>query len=72
MNLSAKEVESLVDLLRKQMLFQTPTIVQEGISAPRAHVAFMLPAYESIMLLIARAGGWQMPAEHRAKLEAMF
>ena len=70
--LTAGETLDLLTALRKSFLYQTPTIVQSGITSPRVHLAMPLSLYEAMMGLIGKAGGWEMPTEDVAQLRAMF
>ena len=70
MKLTEKEVEMLVDLLRRQLLFQTATRIFKGIEIERVHVAIMWEPYCLLMELINKAGGFSPPKECRQALLA--
>lgn len=68
MNLNSQEVENLISLLRKQILFQTATRVWNGVEIDRVNLAIMWQPYCQIMELINKAGGFVPPKEVRTEL----
>jgi hypothetical protein len=70
--LNRKKTDRLVNLLRKQMLYQTATPILNGDKVVRVNVTMHAAAYAEIMQTITEAGGWVMPEEDREKLLASF
>lgn len=71
-NLSAEEVIVLVDALRRNFLYVTPTPVFRNGETVRFNVTMHAPDYLEMMDLIERAGGWTMPAHDKAVVAVQF
>lgn len=64
MGLGRRKIDRLIDLLRMNLLYQTPRV--EGDDAPRAiHVRLLPAAYAETMALIREHGGWDLSGEQR-------
>ena len=70
MNLTPSETEILIDVLRRNFLYQTATRVWKngGIEIERVNLAMMWGAYCQMMELIHKAGGFEPPKEARQEL----
>ena len=74
MPLSAQQTQELVDTLRRQFLYQTPTAALKPGSSTEIDylvVAIKPDAYETMFNLIQSAGGWEMPREDKLRLMKM-
>lgn len=67
MNLHADEVVRLVDLLRRNLLYQTPEITSDG---SMCRVRVRTQDMEILLDLLDRAGGWDLSDEQRARVMA--
>ena len=63
MNLNRKQVERLVNTLRRNLLYQTPRTVFAGGAPSHIAVAFLPESYSELMDLIREAGGWTLPPQ---------
>lgn len=68
--LTRKERQELVDLLRKNMLYQTPKPVFEGDASQPTFVdmRFVFGQQQRILELIVKACGWTLPPEEQEKI----
>ena len=71
--LNRKEVRELTNLLRKNLMYQTPQprFTNEDSDEPtHVTVNFVWPHYQRVLFLMHKAGGWILPPEERAKIMA--
>ena len=69
--LNRKERAELVDLLRKNLIYQTPKPVFREHSDPHptwVDLRFVFAHHQRILLLLHKAGGWTMPKDEKQKL----
>lgn len=69
--LNRKERDELVDLLRKNLLYQTPKpVFRDNADAHPTWVdlRFVFTHQQRILLLLHKAGGWTMPKDEKQKL----
>ena len=71
-DLSPEEVTVLVDALRRNFLYVTPTPVFRNGETVRFNVTMHAPDYLEMMDLIQRAGGWTMPIHDKAVIAVQF
>lgn len=68
--LNRRERLELVDLLRKQLLYQTPKPIfrsEDDEHPAMVELRFIFPHYHRIKELLNKAGGWTMTVEDREK-----
>jgi hypothetical protein len=70
MGLGRKKIDRLVDLLRMNLLYQTPRVeVPPGAVRPIAvHVRLLPGAYAEAMALIREHGGWDLTEDQRREV----
>lgn len=71
MSLAQQEVDTIVDCLRRNILYQTPEIImgESDETHPRAVVMRMRPDdYYTVFELIKKAGGWDLTLEQKESM----
>jgi hypothetical protein len=71
--LANKEVKELVDLLRKNLVYQTPRplfAALEDEHPTHVEVRMLFQHHQRILELLHKAGGWTLPPDEKAKVMA--